>query len=153
MVKNLQYVKTLQICYLRHAEHHAKNRTFLSGLDHDTLFFEWPVIMPPPPWALFALAFDNTRTRSSHHGHCPLSVTRAPSVHDSLGKCSRITRSHCGPEQPRKQTVVLGHSLVHSLIRLHRSFVCLFRATCFARAICCAHSFAHSFARSWDSEW
>ena len=32
--------KKLQICYLRHAEHHAKNRTSLRGLDHDTLFFE-----------------------------------------------------------------------------------------------------------------
>ena len=45
MVKNLQCLKTLQICYLRHAEHHAKNRTCLRGLDHDTLFFEWPVIL------------------------------------------------------------------------------------------------------------
>ena len=35
MVKNLQCLKTSQICYLRHAEH----------LDHDTLFFEWPVII------------------------------------------------------------------------------------------------------------
>ena len=39
MVKNLQCLKTPQICYLRHAEHHAKNRTSLRGLDHDTLFF------------------------------------------------------------------------------------------------------------------
>ena len=46
MVKILQYPKTLQICYLRHAEHNAKNRTSLRGLDHDTLFFfEWPVII------------------------------------------------------------------------------------------------------------
>ena len=43
MVKNLQCLKTLQIFYLRHAEHHAKNRTCLRGLDQDTLFFEWPV--------------------------------------------------------------------------------------------------------------
>ena len=28
------------ICDLRHAELHAKNRTSLRGLDHDTLFFE-----------------------------------------------------------------------------------------------------------------
>ena len=39
MVKNLQCLKTPQICYLRHAEHCAKNRTSLRGLDHDTLFF------------------------------------------------------------------------------------------------------------------
>ena len=44
MVKNLQCLKTPQICYLRHAEHYAKNRTSLRGLDHDTLFFGWPVI-------------------------------------------------------------------------------------------------------------
>ena len=41
MVKNLQCLKTPQICYLRHAEHHAKNRTSLCGLDQDT-FFDWP---------------------------------------------------------------------------------------------------------------
>ena len=44
MFKNLQCLKTLQICYLRHAEHHAKNRTSLRSLDHDRLFFEWPVM-------------------------------------------------------------------------------------------------------------
>ena len=43
MVKNLQCLKTLQICYLRHAEHHAKNRTSLRGLDHDTLFLNDPL--------------------------------------------------------------------------------------------------------------
>ena len=40
MVKNLQCLKTPQICYLTHAERHAKNRMSLRGLDHDTLFFE-----------------------------------------------------------------------------------------------------------------
>ena len=44
MVKNLQCLKTLQICYLRHAEHHAKNRTSLRGLDHDTLFLNDPLL-------------------------------------------------------------------------------------------------------------
>ena len=39
MVKNLQCLKTSQIYYLRHAEHHAKNRTSVRGLYHDTLFF------------------------------------------------------------------------------------------------------------------
>ena len=39
MVKNLLCLKKLQICYLRHAEHHAKNRTSLRGLDHDTFFW------------------------------------------------------------------------------------------------------------------
>ena len=40
MVKNLQCLKMSQLCYLRRAEHHAKNRTSLRGLDHDTLFYE-----------------------------------------------------------------------------------------------------------------
>ena len=44
MVKNLQCLKTLQMCYLGQPEHHAKNRTSLRGLDHKTLFFWWPVI-------------------------------------------------------------------------------------------------------------
>ena len=43
MVKNLQCTKTLQISYLRHAEHHAENRTSLRGLDHDTLFLNDPL--------------------------------------------------------------------------------------------------------------
>ena len=43
MVKNLQCLKTSQICYLTHTEHHAKNRTSLRGLDHDTLFFDNPL--------------------------------------------------------------------------------------------------------------
>ena len=43
MVKNLQCLKTPQICYLRHAEHHAKKRTSLRGLVHDTLFLNDPL--------------------------------------------------------------------------------------------------------------
>ena len=39
MVKNLQCLKTLQMCYFGHAEHHAKNRMSPRGLDHDTLFY------------------------------------------------------------------------------------------------------------------
>ena len=43
MVKNLQRLKTPQICHLTHAEHHAKSRTSLQGLDHDTLFLNNPL--------------------------------------------------------------------------------------------------------------
>ena len=43
MVKNLQCLKMPQLCYLKHAEHHAKNRTPLHGLDHDTLFLNDPL--------------------------------------------------------------------------------------------------------------
>ena len=41
---------------------------------------------------------------------------------------------------------VLGHSLVRSLVRSHRSLVCLFRTARFARALRCAHSFTRLFA-------
>ena len=57
---------------------------------------------------------------------------------------------HCGPEQPRIQTALLGHSLVRSLVRSHRSLVRLLQTARFARALRCAHSlahFAHSLAR------
>ena len=34
-----------------------------------------------------------------------------------------LFRYNCGPEQPRKQTEVLGHSLVHLLVRSYRSLI------------------------------
>ena len=43
--------------------------------------------------------------------------------------------------------LVLGHSLVRSLVCSHRSLVCLLRSARFARALCYALSFAHSLAR------
>ena len=46
---------------------------------------------------------------------------------------------HYGLEQPKIQTVVLGHLLVRLLIRPHRSLVCLLRTARFARALRCAH--------------
>ena len=46
MVKNLQYLKILQICYLRQAEHHAKKkRTSLHVLEMIHFFFNDPLIM------------------------------------------------------------------------------------------------------------
>ena len=42
---------------------------------------------------------------------------------------------------------VLSHSLVQYLVRSHRSLVCLFRTTRFARALRCAHSFACFFTQ------
>ena len=41
MVKILQHLKILKMWYLRHAEHHAKSRTSLFGLDQETLFFDY----------------------------------------------------------------------------------------------------------------
>ena len=56
---------------------------------------------------------------------------------------------HYGRKQPRIQTEVLGHSLVRSLIRSHRSLIRLLRTARFARCSLVrslAH-FAHSLAR------
>ena len=41
---------------------------------------------------------------------------------------------------------VLGHSLVRSLVRSHRSLIRFLRIACFTRALCCAHSLARSRA-------
>ena len=59
MVKNLQCLKTLQICYLRHAEHHAENRTSLCGLDHDTLFLNDPLFVKVLPTNRISLKFNS----------------------------------------------------------------------------------------------
>ena len=39
-------------------------------------------------------------------------------------------------------TLIMGHSLIRSLVRSHRSLVRFLRTARFARALCCAHSFA-----------
>ena len=61
--------------------------------------------------------------------------------------CYCISHTHYGRKQPRIQSEVLGHSLVRLLVCSHHSLVRLLWTTRFARAFCCAHSFAH-FAHS-----
>ena len=56
-------------------------------------------------------------------------------------------RLHRGPEQPRIQTEVLGHSLVCLLVHSHHSHIRLLRPTHFARVLRCARLLAHSLAR------
>ena len=48
---------------------------------------------------------------------------------------------------------ILGHSLVHLLVRLHRSLIRSLRTARFARALRCAHSFACSLTPSLPSSW
>ena len=55
---------------------------------------------------------------------------------------------HYGQIQPRIQTEVLGHSLVRSLVRSHRSLIRLLQTARFAPTLRCNHL----FARSLDSE-
>ena len=58
-----------------------------------------------------------------------------------------ISMLHSDPECLEIATLVMGHSLVRSLVRSHRSLVRLLRTARFARALRCAHS----LPSSWDS--
>ena len=49
---------------------------------------------------------------------------------------------HGDLEQPKIGKLVMGHSLVRSLVRSHRSLVRSHRTARFARALRCAHSLA-----------
>ena len=72
--QNFQCLKTLQICYLRHAEHHAKNRTSLRGLDHDTLFLNDP-LFPHTKLGIFVKdSFKNNEGTTSHKLYGSLSL-------------------------------------------------------------------------------
>ena len=51
---------------------------------------------------------------------------------------------HGGLDNPKIGTSALGQSLLHSLVRSHRSLIRLIRTACLARALRCAHSFARS---------
>ena len=53
----------------------------------------------------------------------------------------------------RRAYRVLGHSLVRSLVRSHRSLIRWLRTARFARALRCAHSFARSLTHSLPSSW
>ena len=67
-----------------------------------------------------------------------------------MGRLYDVATVHCGPEQPKIQIGALGHSLVRSLVRSHRSLVCLLRTARFARALRCAHSFAPEVVGRWN---
>ena len=59
-------------------------------------------------------------------------MRRPKNVAAAEGKIWEIWSLHRGPEQPKIHTGVLGHSLVRSLVRSHRSLVRLLRTTRFA---------------------
>ena len=63
----------------------------------------------------------------------------------------KVVPVHCGSEQPKTQTEVLGHSLIHFYICSSHSLICLLRSTCFALALRCARLLGYSLLRSWDS--
>ena len=78
--------------------------------------------------------------------HLLASLTRS-TTHSRLERMRKRFRSM---QSTRR---VLAHSLLHSLARSHRSLIRLLRTACFARALCCAHSFARSLTRSLRSSW
>ena len=65
---------------------------------------------------------------------------------------SNLISVHYGLEPPKIQTAVLGHSLVRSLVRLHRSLVRLLRTARLARTLRCSRSL-RSLPRFWESRW
>jgi len=64
-----------------------------------------------------------------------------------------LPRRTVGPMTMKSTRRVLGHSLLRSLVRSHRSLIRLLRTARFARALRCAHSFARSLTHSLQSSW
>ena len=77
-----------------------------------------------------------------------LSVDWDPEIDRQNDSTILILPHYCYSEPRKIGTLVLGHSLVRSLIRPHRSLICLLRTARFAHALHCAHSFVRSLARS-----
>ena len=90
------------------------------------------------------------RTQFSHRPNHFLSTHRQPHVPPLSAQHifqntllpHLLLPAHCGSEQPRVQTEVLGHLLVLSLVCSLRLLVCLLCTACFARVLFCAHSLA-----------
>ena len=66
-------------------------------------------------------------------------------------------RMHCDSEPLKIGMLVMSHSLIRSLVRLHRSLTRLLRTARFillpSLARCCVHSFARSLTHSLPSSW
>ena len=69
------------------------------------------------------------------------------------GYASEGPRGTVGRMTMKSTRRVLGHSLLRSLVRSHRSLIRLLRTARFARALRCAHSFARSLTHSLRSSW
>ena len=91
------------------------------------------------PFSLFSFlkSFFYTRKKT-----CPVMILFAFGK-DGNKAVSKHPRQS-GPDQPKTQTKELGHSLVHLHVRSNRSLIRTARTARFARALCCAHSFARS---------
>ena len=76
-----------------------------------------------------------------------------PSIYSSDAFWGSGKQSTVGRMTMKSTRRVLGHSLLRSLVRLHRSLIRLLRTARFARALRCAHSLARSLTRSLRSSW
>ena len=65
-----------------------------------------------------------------------------PSAASAAAAAAVEAAARYGPDQPKTQMYVLGHSLVRSLVHSHRSLLCLLRPARFARALRCTLLFA-----------
>ena len=76
-------------------------------------------------------------------------------AHDQCAACfdERHYPLHYGRKQPRIQTALLGHSLVHSLVGSHPLLVHLLCPTRFARALYSLTSLTPSLVAQWMIGW
>ena len=74
--------------------------------------------------------FGIQHSRGNIQAQCPSNRGE----HDELNRLP----FHCGPDQPKTQTEVLGHLLVRLLIRSYHSLILLLRTACSARVLCYA---------------
>jgi len=93
------------------------------------------------------------RTEKSLFCYYVYLILIVPSLFFPFSVSLRFPPLHSDPECLEIATLVMGHSLVRSLVRSHRSLVRLLRTARFARALRCAHSFARSLAHSLPSSW
>ena len=77
------------------------------------------------------------------HNRCPL-------MHESATPVQKVLFArrpqHGGLDERVIGTLVMGHSLLRSLVCSHRSLIRLLCTARFARAFRCAHSLAHTLA-------
>ena len=71
----------------------------------------------------------------------------------AFGAFFGCVRPTVGSNDMKSTRGVLGHLLLRSLVRTHRSLIRLLRTARFARALRCAHSLARSLTRSLRSSW
>ena len=105
MVKILQRLKIFKMWDYRHAEHHAKNRTTLRGLDQET-FFYWPLS------TFFSMALRSVGGFPFLLARVALRATTLVKI--SSASCRRTTAPWCiRPPAPRPTRSVYDSMYAH----------------------------------------